>query len=135
MSEALADRSKRGLTVIEAEFDGENKSGIEMVDYKVLVLKDTVEETSNGIFIPQDIRGEEVWTVCTGVIVSHGDAAFTHGRKPNGDLIYWGRLPTVGTRVGVKEYAGQVWDGHDGKKYHVYTDKDIVGPIAPESKS
>lgn len=123
----LADRGKRGLDVTDAKFEG-NTSGWDAVDYKILIKKDKVEETTDaGIVIPTDLVAQESWNIDTGVLVSHGDLAFTQGRKPNGEFYHWNRKPEVGDRVMVKSYTGQYFKGDDGEQYHIFTDKDIIG--------
>ena len=127
MAEFLTDRSKRGLSIKEVDFTG-NKSGMFMVDYKYLVMKDEIEEkTSGGILVAAETRDQEKWNVHTGILVDHGDLAFTDGRKDNGELIQWGKRPQVGDRVYVKEYAGLTVQGEDGYEYFIYNDKDILG--------
>lgn len=123
----MKDRSARGLTLSDATFEA-NTSGVEAVDYKVIVKKDKVEEkTSGGIFIPKDVSAQEEWNVQTGVIVSCGDLAFTDGRKSDHTLIPWNPQPKVGDRVITKEFAGLRFVGDDGDAYMVFTDKDIAG--------
>lgn len=121
----MKDRSARGLTLLKASVE-ENTSGWQAVDYKVIVKKDTVEEkTEGGIFIPKEAQEQERWNVVTGVVVSFGDLAFSQGRKDNGELIYWGKRPRVGSRVIFKEYAGVEIPGDDGETYVLLSDKDI----------
>jgi len=124
----MKDRSARGLSLSDAEFGG-NTSGWEMVDFKVLVRKDQVEEkTDGGIFVPQAIQDQEMWNVQTGVMVSCGNQAFRTNRlKDNGEPIFWSPCPKVGDRVMFKELTGQRFIGEDGDEYLVYTDKDIIG--------
>ena len=91
-------------------------------------MKDNIEEkTSGGIVVPEGIREQEMWNISTGVLVSHGDLAFTQGRKPSGEFYRWSRRPNVGDRVMVKEFSGMYFKGDDGNEYHVFTDKDIIG--------
>jgi len=123
----MKDRSKRGLTVSDAQFEG-NQSGWVAVDYKVFVKKDRVEEvTEGGIIVPDDARNQEEWNVQTGVIVSCGELAFTDGRRGDGELHQWTVKPKVGDRVITKEFAGLRFVGDDGEAYMVFTDKDIAG--------
>ena len=127
MAEFLRDRTARGLNIKEVNFEG-NTCGFAAVDYKVFVRKDEVEEkTAGGIVIAADARDQEKWNVSTGIVVSHGDLAFTDGRKADGSLIHWAKKPQVGDRVMIKEYAGVTFQGADGNEYFVYNDKDIMG--------
>ena len=124
----MKDRSLRGLSLEDADFSG-NTSGWQMVDFKVLVKKDSVKEQTDGaIFIPQDVRDLEKWNVKGGVLVSHGDQAFRTNRlKANGQPIYWEPRPKVGDRVCFKDSTGQELIGDDGETYYVFPDKDIIG--------
>jgi len=123
----MKDRSARGLTLSDAEFDG-NMSGVQAVDYKVIVKKDKVEErTEGGIIVPEEAKNQEEWNVQTGVVVSHGDLAFTDGRLSDHTLIDWNPKPKVGDRVITKEFAGLRFVGDDGDAYMVFADKDIAG--------
>lgn len=123
----MKDRSKRGLTVTDAEFDG-NKSGWQALDYKVFVKKDKVEEvTAGGIFVPTEAKDQEEWNVQTGVIVSVGALAFTDGRRADGELYKWDVKPKPGDRVITKEFAGLRFVGDDGDPYMVFNDKEIAG--------
>jgi co-chaperonin GroES (HSP10) len=123
----MKDRSARGLTLSDAEFDG-NKSGWQALDYKVFVKKDKVEEkTEGGIIVPEDTKNQEEWNVQTGVIVSTGDLAFTDGRRADGELYQWSVKPKAGDRVITKEFAGLRFVGDDGDPYMVFNDKEIAG--------
>ena len=125
--EALKDRSKRGLSLTEARFEG-NTSGWQALDYKVIVKKDRVEEkTVGGIYVPTDAKNQEEWNVQTGVIVSCGALAFTDGRRANGELYEWPIKPKAGDRVITKEFAGLRFVGDDGEAYMVFNDKEIAG--------
>lgn len=123
----MKDRSARGLSVTDAEFNG-NQSGWEALDYKVFVKKDKVEEqTQGGIIMPKDVAAQEEWNVQTGVIVSVGELAFTDGRRPDGVLYQWERKPQPGDRVITKEFAGLRFVGDDDEAYMVFNDKEIAG--------
>jgi len=123
----MKDRSARGMALSEVDFDG-NKSGWQALDYKVFVRKDKVEEFSaGGIAMPEAARKQEEWNVSTGVIVSHGDLAFTDGRRDDGNLYVWGHKPQEGDRVIVKEFQGGRFVGDDGEAYMIFADKDVAG--------
>jgi chaperonin GroES len=123
----MQDRSKRGLTLTEVEFKG-NESGWQALDYKVIVKKDKVEEkTAGGIIVPEDAKNQEEWNVQTGIIVSMGELAFTDGRFSDGDTIKHLQRPKPGNRVITKEFAGLRFIGDDGEPYMVFNDKEIAG--------
>jgi co-chaperonin GroES (HSP10) len=123
----MKDRSSRGMTLSDAEFDG-NQSGWHALDYKVFVKKDEVQEkTEGGIIMPEDARKQEEWNVQTGIVVSCGDMAFTDGRRADGELYTWAVKPKPGDRVITKEFAGLRFIGDDGNPYMVFHDKEIAG--------
>ena len=101
-----------------------NRSGLQPVEYKVVVLQDEVEEkTKGGIYIPQDTRDKEQMAEVNGTLIAAGGLAFCDGL--NGP---WpGEKPKPGDRVLVSKYAGFVFEGKDGKQYQCCQDKDILG--------
>lgn len=124
--QALTDRSARGLSTKQAEYNG-NQSGWDALEYKVIVKKDSVEETTaGGIYVARDVAKAERWTVMEGVIVSQGNLAFTERRKPNGELLYWDPKPEPGDRVQFSQYSGVAFEGDDGEEYVVFQDKEIM---------
>ena len=121
----MKDRTSKGLTTSEAKFE-KNECGWEAVDYKVIVRKDKVEETTaGGIVLPGDVKEQEWWNVFTGVLVSKGHLAFTEGRNRAGEVVRWEREPQIGQRVMLREHAGIRFEGDDGEEYAMYNDKDI----------
>lgn len=138
MSEAVefpTDRSKSGYEVVKAAWDGVNRSGYQALDFKIFVLKDEVKKTTTAgnIILPDDAVQREEWNIDTGVIVSCGCQAFRTnlvvqmgiGKAPR--PIYWKCRPKPGDRVQVRENTGMAFTGEDGKRYYVFTDKDILG--------
>ena len=95
-----------------------NKSGIEPVEYKVLVKPKAVEEkTKGGIIPPDQTRDKEKFAKQEGVIVAYSPIAFT---DPN-----WLRCPKVGDTVLFDRYAGCTVTGRDGEEYRLINDKEI----------
>jgi co-chaperonin GroES (HSP10) len=124
---SMQNRSSKGFAVRNIEYEG-NHSGWEAVDYKVIIQKDEVQETTaGGIIIAEEYREQEWWNVFTGILVSKGELAFTEGRDRDGRLLRWENEPKVGDRVMLRERAGIQFTGEDGKQYALYQDKDIGG--------
>lgn len=94
-----------------------NKSGIDPVEYKVLIQQDAIEEiTAGGIVLPGQVTEKEQWAQTKATLIAAGGNAFSDWK---------GRRPVPGERVVVKQYSGYTLDGKDGRKYQVCNDKDI----------
>jgi len=101
-----------------------NKSGLQPVEYKVVVLQDEVEEkTAGGIYLPQDTQEKEQMAEVNGTLIAVGSMAFCDGL--NG--LWPEPVPEPGDRVLVSKYAGYTFKGKDGKQYQCCQDKDILG--------
>ncbi len=116
----MLNRTASGLQTKEVAFIG-NTSGWEAYDYKVIIKRDSVDETygDSGIVISADVRDREEWTVTKGVIVSIGSKAFSD----------WPVAPNEGQRVMIQEYVGQRFIGEDGEKYLIVNDKEIAAGV------
>lgn len=94
-----------------------NQSGLQPVDFKVLVLQDTVEEVSEGgIVIAREAVQKEQWKEVRATLIAVGGDAFNDWCDPR---------PKPGDRVVVREYSGYKITGKDGVEYQVCNDKDI----------
>lgn len=99
-----------------------NTSGKKVLEYKVLILPDVVEEkTAGGIFIPEPQQEKQQFAKTEGVLVAMGALAF---KKDNGDD--WVDAPKVGDRIAIATYAGYVIKGKDGKQYRLVSDREIL---------
>jgi len=99
-----------------------NTSGKKVLEYKVLILPDVVEEkTAGGIFIPEAQQEKQQFAKTEGVLVAMGALAF---KKDNGDD--WVDAPKVGDRIAIATYAGYVIKGKDGKTYRLVSDREIL---------
>lgn len=99
-----------------------NTSGKKPLEYKVLILPDTVEEkTSGGILIPESQQEKQQFAKTEAILVAKGALAF---KKDNGDD--WADAPKVGDRVAIATYAGYVIKGKDGKQYRLVSDREIL---------
>lgn len=99
---------------------GMNPSGIEPIEYNVLVKPEEVaEKTSGGLFKPQDLREREQWAETRGVLVAASPIAFNfESDAPK---------PSVGDVVMFKRHSGTLTKGADGVEYRIVSDKDIIG--------
>jgi len=103
----------------------ENKSGIQPIEYKVLVLPDILsDETVGGIIRPDRVKEIEQAASVRGYLVAFGGKAFEDFGDP---------VPKIGSRIQYAKYSGvhQV-PGADGKQYILCNDKDIAAIITQE---
>jgi co-chaperonin GroES (HSP10) len=103
----------------------ENKSGIQPIEYKVLVLPDTLsDKTAGGIIRPERQQEIEQAAAVRGYLVAFGGKAFEDFGDP---------VPKTGDRIQYAKYSGvhQV-PGADGKQYILCNDKDIAAIITQE---
>lgn len=104
-----------------------NQSGMVPVGTKVLVLPDEISEKSaGGVYIPEKVKEQNDFAVCTGTLVAVGGAAFSDW--PHSERRWPGAIPKVGDRVFLAKYAGVVLKGkHDERSYRLCQDVDIAG--------
>ena len=102
-----------------------NTSGLQPVEYKVLVKLDEEQTTtSGGLFIPETVRDQRQLAQVQGTLIAAGGNAFQDWNEP---------MPHAGDRVYVGKYAGIVVHGADGCRcYKLCNDKDIAGIIMEE---
>lgn len=97
-----------------------NKSGIQPVEYKVLIKPEVVEErTAGGLYLPDQSKDKEKMAQVKGVLVAIGGNAFED----------WSGSPKIGDTVYFAKYAGYVVKGEDGEEYRLANDKDIAAII------
>lgn len=96
-----------------------NESGLNPVEYKVVVEPDAVMETSDGGMIvkTETTKHEEFLRQTRGVMVAANDMSFKG---------WTGNVPKVGDRVYFAMFAGIV---DATKKYRVMDDKNILAVI------
>lgn len=99
-----------------------NKSGFRAVGHRVLMLTDTVEETTvSGIVLPKKaVKAEQDLSVVATVVEVGYDA--------------WSDKSTdfcaVGDRVLIGQYTGKFHESPiDGKIYRFVNDLDIISPL------
>ena len=103
----------------------QNKSGIQPVEYKVLVLPDILSDaTVGGIIRPDRVKEIEQAAAVRGWLVAAGGKAFEDFGEPT---------PCIGDRVQYAKYSGvHEVPGADGKQYILCNDKDIAAIIEKE---
>lgn len=101
-----------------------NESGLQPVEFKILIRPEEVEETDQvmkaaraaGIEIVHETKQREEMAQIKGVLVAVGGNAFADWNEPK---------PKVGDRIYFAKYAGINVPGTDGKKYRLTNDKDV----------
>jgi co-chaperonin GroES (HSP10) len=90
--------------------------------HRVIVSPDPVEEISaGGIVLSIDPKKERL-AVERGVIVSHGDTAFTGDFKTE-------HPPAVGDKVYYAKFAGKIIKDSDNVEYLILNDEDVIAVI------
>ena len=105
-----------------------NNSGIQPVEYKVLVKPKAVEEkTVGGLYIPDDTKQREQYGQVQGTLVAVSPAAFTFNYEGWPDGV---EAPKVGEKVVFSRYEGNEIKGADGDTYWLMADKAILAVLA-----
>ena len=103
-----------------------NSSGIQPVEFKVLVKPDDVEErTKGGLYIPDTVRDQQRMAQVKATLVAVGGNAFSDWTKP---------IPKIGDRLYIGKYTGDRFQGADGETYQLINDKDVGCIILQEKK-
>lgn len=114
-----------------ATWDGANRSGIQPLCDKVLVLPDQPAGAYGNILIPDDIKEKVGFAATTGVMVAVGPQAFAYDAHR---LVHWeGERPKIGSRIYFQKYAGLEFTGRDGLMYRVMEDRQIAAMEMPET--
>jgi len=99
--------------------------GIKPVEYKVLILPDTIEEKAGtGIIVKAEItkKGDERMQT-RGTLIDFSDMGFSDWKCDT---------PVRGSRVEYAMYAGQKIIGADGQAYRLMNDKDIAAILGED---
>lgn len=96
--------------------------GLKPMGYNVLIAVDAVAEKIGSIFIPEKHAERENSASEKGRIVAVSEMAFK-----GGDWAGVTDLPQAGDLVRFQRYAGNEFDGDDGKKYRIVSDADLKG--------
>lgn len=98
-----------------------NPSGLNPVEFKILVKKDKIEDkTKGGLWIPISAMEQKQMKQEQATIIAVGGNAFKD----------WdGTVPKVGDRVYIGKYSGYQVIGMDKEKYQLLNDQDIAAVI------
>jgi len=104
----------------------ENPSGIEPIEYKVLVRpkqEDGYVQLKSGFKLlkPDETKERDQHATMEGMIVRMSPLAFGYEQWPAGS-----RKPEVGDAVVFARYSGLNITGKDGVEYRLMNDKDVV---------
>lgn len=101
-----------------------NKSGIQPVEDKLLLLPDEPTVAIRGIIKPDKTREQEGLAQVRALLVAVGGNCFEDWDDP---------IPRVGCRVMVMKYAGiHGIEGADGRSYQICTARDITAILTDE---
>lgn len=102
-----------------------NKSGLQPIEYKVVIKPDVVTDASiGGIIRPDRVKELEQAAAVRGYLVAAGGKAFEDFGEP---------IPKIGDRVQFAKYAGvHEVPGADGQSYIMCNDKDIAAIVTEE---
>lgn len=103
-----------------------NESGLQPVEYNVVVRMDPVEEkTASGLFIPQTKQDRDKLSADEGTLVAVSPLAFSYAEWPE-DV----QPPKVGDRILMAQFDGRVWE-RGGVTYRLIKDKSVIAVIQP----
>lgn len=105
-----------------------NESGLQPVEYKILIAPEDVGETDEriksakaaGIVMVDKTTEREAMAQVKGRLIAVGGNAFEDWK---------GTIPQVGDVIWFAKYAGYVIKGDDGKDYRLANDKDCSAII------
>lgn len=105
-----------------------NTSGMQPVEYKILIAPEDVAETDEriksakaaGIVMVDKTTEREAMAQVKGTLIAVGGNAFED---------WAGTVPQVGDVVWFAKYAGYMVKGDDGKEYRLANDKDCSAII------
>lgn len=102
-------------------FEG-NKSGVQPIGTKVLVMPDQIADKVGSIMLPGDTVERNSLAVTTGTVIAVGAGAFSDWANADKET-----YPKPGDRVHIAKYAGLVIDGMDGEQHRLVQDVEICG--------
>ena len=99
-----------------------NTSGWNVLEYRILVLPDLVEEkTKGGIILPDTVKDDLQGAKVSATIIAFGAKAFDEGT--------WKDMPKTGDKILIPTYCGYMINKEqsaDNKEYRVILDRDIL---------
>ncbi|MGB8345425.1 MAG: hypothetical protein WCD86_11105 [Ktedonobacteraceae bacterium] len=98
-----------------------NKSGLQPVEYKILIEPEMIEQkTASGIILTDKVTDREKMAQVRGKLIAVGGNAFEDWLPP---------IPQVGDTVSYAKYSGLIVEGSDEKEYRLANDKDITAIV------
>jgi co-chaperonin GroES (HSP10) len=102
-----------------------NTSGLQPVEYKILIDPEEVDQVSaGGIIMAPSTTDKEKQAQVRGRLIAVGGNAFSDWMEP---------IPKIGDHVWYAKYAGLVVKGNDGKEYRLANDKDCAAIVVKEA--
>lgn len=99
----------------------QNTSGFIPVGWRCLVMPiATPKRSAGGIELVEETTGRDEMAQIKGVLIAVGDGCWKD--TPKG-----GDYPQPGAQVVFGKYSGLPWLGHDGAKYRILNDVDVIG--------
>lgn len=99
-----------------------NPSGLQPVEYKILIDPEEVDQVSaGGIVLATMTTEKEKMAQVRGKLVAVGGNAFEDWKGP---------IPKVGDQVYYAKYAGIVVKGRDGREWRLCNDKDLTAIVS-----
>lgn len=98
-----------------------NNSGLQPVEFKILIEPEEIEQKSvGGIILADKTTDREKQAQVRGKLIAIGGNAFQDWDEP---------IPKVGDTISYAKYAGLIVKGKDGKELRIANDKDITAII------
>lgn len=116
--------------------EGKNPSGLEPVEYRVVVLLDKIEATTGILHKAQGSIEQDLWDQTVGYVVDYSDMAFT-----NEEGRWKCAIPGRGQKVLLAKHSGQFPQGlksvsrmatNGDPIYKLVSDKDVLAVIEEE---
>lgn len=103
-----------------------NPSGIEPIEYNVLVKQEKVQDRIGNVYVPDEHKDREQGAMMKALIVEVSPMAFSFEEWPKDKS-----TPQAGQWIITRRYAGTEIKGVDGEDYHIVKDKDILAVFTP----
>jgi co-chaperonin GroES (HSP10) len=101
----------------------QNDSGLEPMEYNVVIRMDDVTDKIGSLYIPQSAKEREELATDEGTLVAVSPHAFTYADWPTD-----ARQPQPGDRVLFAQYSGRLWKRGE-TTFRILKDKDIVAVV------
>lgn len=105
---------------------GMNTSGLQPVEFKILIEPEEVEQKSaGGIVLAIATTEKEKMAQVRGRLIAVGGNAFEDWNEP---------IPRVGDKVYYAKYAGISVKGNDGRDLRLTNDKDVTAIVTGDAE-